>query len=486
MTESAKGTGPSKQETAAAPPSQFDTKYAVKTLTLFGLLVVTVMYIEIMLTPVLPRLALEYNVTVGQTTLILALYTVFGTAITPIVGKLGDIYGKKRVLMYILATYSAMVTVTSFTFNFTTLLISRTFQGVGLAVIPLAFSLAREQFPRQMIPRAQALISAMLVGGIGLGLSVGAFVANGYGWQTNYHIAIPVVIVLTLLIAHVVKESVYRNVHAKLDFVGSTILGGSLAMVVLGFSQGSQWGWTSTPILGLLSLGVLLFIPLVLFERRLKGKEPLLNFSKLRQQNIIVSNVLAVTTGAAILVNFASMIYELEDAKPEGYGQDIFTTGLYILPFALVMLVASYPVGVLISKVGVKPFLLIGSVIGTLGSALLSTGTTAVQIPEYVSVVSLGITMLIVSRQVLLVLSVEPSEMAALTSINQVFLNIGQSLGPPIAASILSAYASSVVIAGHVFSFPTAEAFQYTFWFSSTLFIASFLIALFGKEISRD
>ena len=415
----------------ASAQSQFDMKYAIRTLVLYGLAIVTVMYVEIMLTPVLPRLALDYNVTVGQTTLVLALYTVFGTAIIPIVGKLGNIYGKKRIMMYVLVCYSAMVTITSFTPDFTALLISRTFQGVGLALIPLAFSLAREQFPRKMIPRAQGLISAMLVGGIGLGLSVGALVANSFGWQANYHIAAPVVIVLTVLIFYQVRESTFRNLHAKLDYAGSAILGSSLAMIVLGLSEGSQWGWTSIQILGLLGVGGLLFIPLVLFERRIK--EPLLNFTHLKERNVLVSNFLAVTTGTAILLTFTSMIYKLEDAKPSGYGHDILTSGLYLLPFAIVLLVVSYPVGILISRLGVKPFLLVGCIIGALGSILLSTETSSIQIPEYIAVVSLGLSFLFVSRQVLLVLSVKPTEMGSMTSINQVFFNVGQSLGPVIA-----------------------------------------------------
>jgi MFS family permease len=459
----------------------FDTKYSFRALALFGFVIITVMYVEIMLTPVLPRLRLEYDVTVGQTTLILALYTVFGTAITPIIGKLGDIYGKKRILTYVLISYSAMVTITSFTQDFDTLLLSRTFQGVGLAVIPLAISIAREQFPREMIPTAQALISAMMVGGIGLGLSAGAFVANSYGWQTNYHIAAPLVIVLTVLIGCKVKESPLRDRSARLDYIGSAILGASLAMIVFALSEGSQWGWDSTPILELLSTGALLTIPLVLLERRVR--EPLLNFAQLRERNVLVSNVLSLTTGSAVLLCFATEIYRLESIKPAGYGLSILTSGLYLLPFAVVMLVASYPIGVLTSRLGVKPLLIIGGIVGATGSVLLSTEKSAIQIPEYMSIISFGITLLVVSRQILLVMSVKQADMASLTSINQVFLNIGQSLGSPIAASVLSSYATTITYSGHVFTFPTSEAFQYSLWIVAGLFVASFLIGLFGREV---
>jgi len=112
----------------------FDPKYARRTLLLLGLVVLTVFYVELMMTPATPKILLQYNVTLGQVSLILSLYTVFGVAITPAIGNLGDIYGKKRVLLYVLSVYSAMVVSTSFVPNFMTLLISRTFQGVGIAL----------------------------------------------------------------------------------------------------------------------------------------------------------------------------------------------------------------------------------------------------------------------------------------------------------------------------------------------------------------
>ena len=153
------------EETVAKP--KFDLKYANRNLILFALLAASVMYIEIMLTPSLPSIQKQFGVTYGQVSLVLALYTVFGTAINPIVGKLGDIYGKKRILMIVLALYCVMVTLTSFAPNFNVLLISRTFQGVGLGIFPLAFSLVREQFPRKLVPRAQGLLSAMFGSWIG-------------------------------------------------------------------------------------------------------------------------------------------------------------------------------------------------------------------------------------------------------------------------------------------------------------------------------
>jgi MFS family permease len=463
--------------------TKFDPRYANRTLLLFGAAVLTVFYVELMMTPSTPKLLLQYGVPLGKVSLILSLYTVFGVAITPVVGKLGDIYGKKRVLIYVLSAYSVMVVSTSFVPNFTTLLISRTFQGIGIAITPLAFSIAREEYPREMIPRAQALIAGMIFTGIGLGLSVGAFVSNYWGWQANYHIATPIIIALTILIFLQVKESSYRNADTKLDYLGSIFLGSSLAMIVLGLSQGASWGWASVPIVTLLSLGLFLLVPLIIIERRVG--QPLLDFRQLGARNIWVSNFLAFNTGAAIVLSFASLVYKLEDAPPSGYGYDTLTAGLYLLPLAIIVLMASYPLGILQSKFGARPLLFLGGGIGAIGSALLATESNAVQVPEYLSVTALGLVMILVPRQVLLVLSVKHAEMGVMTSLNQVFFNVGQSIAPAISALILSTYATTVKFGGKTFSLPTTQAFGYVFWAVVAIFTISIPVSFFAKEVIK-
>ncbi len=127
----------------------FDESYANKVIVLFSVLAAFVLYVDIMLTPSLPKIASDYKVTIAEVSLVISLYTVFGTAVNPVIGKLGDIVGKKRVLIYVLVIYCVMVALTSFATSFTVLLISRTVQGIGLGIFPLAFSLVREEFPRE-------------------------------------------------------------------------------------------------------------------------------------------------------------------------------------------------------------------------------------------------------------------------------------------------------------------------------------------------
>ncbi len=172
----------------------------------------------------------------------------------------------------------------------------------------------------------------MFGAGLALGLPVGAFIANQYGWQTNYHIATPIVLALTILIAFTVKESVYKNPNAKMDYIGAGILGVALGMIVLGLSEGSVWGWTSIPVLTLVVVGSLLFVPLIPYQRRIK--QPVLDFAQLEIPETSSSQTLSdLITGLAMLLAFQSIVFQLEDVKPAGYGFDIFTAGVYLLPW---------------------------------------------------------------------------------------------------------------------------------------------------------
>ncbi len=459
----------------------FDSGYANRVLILLSVVAGLIVYVDIMLSPALPKIVTEYGVTIDQASLLISLYTVLGVAVIPIFGKLGDIYGKKRVMMYIMVIYVIAATATSFAPNFNLILASRFVQGVGLGVFALCFSLAREQFPRKLVPRAQGVISAVQLSGSVLGLLGGAVVTNDFGWQGNYHIAVPIIAVLTLLIYFVVRESPNKKPGVRLDYVGSAWLGASLIAIVLGLSEGTSWGWTSAPVLGLLVLGPLAMVPLVLYERTVA--EPVLDLKLLAQRNVMVANLLVISFGLVSGIAFQAFVYALELPPPSGFGIGITEVGLYLLPLAVVILPVALGVAALIPKYGVKPFLYLGSVLATIGFLLLSTYTSPVQMEVYLVVYAFGGGMLSVSIQNLLVLSIAKSEMSLGTSLNTAFKYVGQTLGAPAAGAILSTFIASASVSGHLLILPTKAAFQYCFYVSVVAFIAVGLLSILAREV---
>lgn len=459
----------------------FDSGYANRALVMLSVIAGLIVYVDIMLTPALPKIVSEYGVDIDQASLLISLYTVVGVAVTPIFGKLGDIYGKKRVMMWILVIYLAASTATSFAPTFNLILASRFVQGAGLGVFALCFSLAREQFPRNLVPRAQGVISAVQVAGGGLGLFGGAIVTDHFGWQGNYHIAVPVIALLTVLIFLTVRESSNRKPGVKLDYVGSLWMGAALIAIVLGLSEGVSWGWTSATVLGLLTIGPMMLVLLALYERRVA--EPVLDLRLLRQRNVMVANLLIIFYGVSIGITFQALVYTLELPSPSGFGIGITNVGLYLLPLVVVLLPVALAVGTLIPRYGVKPFLYFGSVLAIMAFLLLSTYTSPTEIEAYLVVYAFGSGMMTVSIQNLLVLSIAKTEMALGTSLNTAFRYVGQTLGAPAAGAILSTLVSTYVVAGQPVTLPSHLAFQYCFYVPAAAFLAVAILSTFAREV---
>ena len=460
---------------------RFDRGYANRALVLLSLLAALVVYIDTMLTPALPTIAREYHVDIATTSLLISLYTVFGVAVMPVVGKLADIYGKRRILLWTLAVYLVAATSTSFAPTFDLILVSRFFQGVGLGTFPLAFSLAREEFPRSLVPRAQGVISAVQVTGGAMGILVGAVVTSEYGWQANYHLALPCILALAVLIFFQIRESPNLKPGTRLDSVGAAWLGSSLTAIVLGLSQGAAWGWTSWAVLLLIFGGLLALGPLAVYEGR--KTEPIFDLRLLRQRNILLANLIVVVYGISLYVAFQAITYFMQLPGPVGFGLSVFQTGLVLVPLIVVLLPVALVVGTVIPRYGVKPFLYVGSLFAMVGFLLLSTATSPEVVTGFLAIYALGSGMLTVAIQNLLVLSIEPKQMGLGTSLNASFRYIGQSLGAPIAGAILSTFVSVVAVGAYSFSLPSHAAFQFCFYLAAGLFVVLGVAALFAREV---
>ena len=300
---------------------------------LFAGFAIMSIYIETMLIPSLPSIGQQYHVDAAETSLIVSLYLVSGVALNPIIGKLGDVYGKKKMLTYILPIYVIAVGVTGFAPNFTFLLLSRAIQGIGLTAFPLLISLIQEEFPKDMVPRAIATIVAMFGVGSAIGLPLGSFISNSFGWQVTYHSAFPFVLIVAALIIMKVKESRYTRPNVKVDYIGAALLAVSLAAIVFALSEGTAYGWTSNLIILLFAIGIVFFACLLLYEKR--ATEPILNQKLLGIKNVLCSNFLVLLAGLAMFFSYQVFAYLFESPAPLGLGYDIFHTGLALLPFAV-------------------------------------------------------------------------------------------------------------------------------------------------------
>ncbi len=480
MEATAPGT-PRSADPHAKTAETFDRAYSLRIMAIMSILVMIVMYIEGMLTPSLPAIASEFHVDVSQVSLILSVYLVTGVALSPLAGKLGDVFGKKRVLTAVLAFYAVAVSVTGFSPTFEFMVAARAIQGVGLTIFPLAMSLVREEFPKEMVPRAQGLLSGLFGAGFAVSLPLGAFVSNTYGWRFTYHSAIPVVVAVTIAAFLYLRESPYRRPNAFVDYAGAGLLAVALAMIVLGLSEGPVWGWTSLSDLGLLIGGALVLVPTALVEayHHRRGREVILDVRLLRQRNVLVTNLIIVVSGFGMFLAFQAITFRLEYPSPVGFDQSIFQTGLAFVAFAVPMLVFAPLASFLVTRVGTRPMTFLGCLVGAAGFYIVSLSTALPQMLASMFVMGAGIAIMNASVINLLVLTVEPREMGLATSLNAVFRNIGSSIGAPIAGSLMSTF--TVVVYGQ--SFPSATAFRDAYLIAAAATLVAAVLVLFAKEI---
>lgn len=491
MNSSAGPEDPARKEPAGPAPKTletFDKAYAYRVMALLAGIVVVVMYIEGMLTPSLPTIQSDFGVDTAQVSLIISAYAAAGVALSPVVGKLGDIHGKRKVLVGVMLGYAAAVSVTGFSPDFTFMVAARTVQGIGLTIMPLGMALMRDEFPRELIPRAQGLLSAMFGIGFVISLPLGSFVSQNYGWRVTYHSAIPFVVLLAILVILYTRETAYRRPDTKVDYVGAALLAGALAGVVTALSQGQVWGWTSAATLGFLLAGVALFVPFALYESwwKRRQREPIVDGRLLRERNVLVTNIVLTVVGLGMYLALFALIYQFEYPLASGGYNGAFPTfnildaGIYIVPLALGMIVFAVAVSFAVARVGVKPFAIAGSVVTAAGFYLISIATTLDQALLYETVIGAGIALLNASIINLLVLTVDPKDMSQATAMNNVFRNVGGSVGAPIAGSLLATYTLG---SGPLAGLPAHLAFQYAFWIAAIVTLLAGVVVVFGQEV---
>lgn len=173
---------------------------AWKVLAILSLIATMVTYAETMLIPAIPDLIRDFHISYNTSSWLITTYLLAGAVMTPIAGKLSDIHGRKKILLIIMIIYAIGVSIAASSNTFYSMLIARAFQGVGMGMFPIAYTMIRSQFPRNKISIGQGIITSMYASGSVIGLVVGGGIIQYYGWHTTFITVIPISIVLLIAI----------------------------------------------------------------------------------------------------------------------------------------------------------------------------------------------------------------------------------------------------------------------------------------------
>ena len=178
---------------------------AWKVLAILSCIATMVMYAETMLIPAIPDLIKDFHVSYSMSSWILTAYLVSGAVMTPIAGKLSDIYGRKKILLIIMIIYAVGVSLSGVATNIYFMLLARAIQGIGMSMFPIAFGIVRDVFPREKISIGQGVITSMFASGAVIGLAVGGVIIQNYGWRTTFFTIIPIAVALLLIIRRLIN-----------------------------------------------------------------------------------------------------------------------------------------------------------------------------------------------------------------------------------------------------------------------------------------
>ncbi|MGZ5539697.1 MAG: MFS transporter [Halobacteriota archaeon] len=462
-------------------------------LVLLSLTAIMIMFTESMLIPALPTLQAEFNTTATWASWILSIYLVAGAVATPIFGKLGDTYGKKKLLVICMSLYTLGVIANGFAWNIQSLLVFRALQGLGMGMFPLAWGLIRDEFPPEKVAMSTGIISAMFGVGAAIGLVVGAWICENFGWRMTYHAVIPLAVGVTLLAFYKLQESPIRN-PSKVDVIGATTFSVAILTFLVAMTEGERWGWTSLNTLGLIAVSLVFIVLFGLVEWRVR--DPMIDLGVLSKRNILFTNISAFVVGMGMFMMFQSITYLARMPPPVGFGSSIFEAGLLQVPGSILLLAAGPLAGRLVSKRGAKLPVVLGSIVLSISFYFIYVfHYTQAQVVFGLIFMSVGMGLVMVSMINIVIQSVSQFETGIATAMNSIFRTIGGVIGPTIAGVLLARYVSPLVIQtarGPVMGplLPNATAFNYIFLTALGVSIVGVLVTLLikgkGTEIEQQ
>ena len=479
--------------TAAGTP--YDPRSARNVLVVLAGMALMVTYVETMVIPAFKSFFVFFDGAPATTVVwIVSAYLLVGTVATPIFGKLGDKYGKKRMLVLVMGLYALAVSLAGFAPNIGqafgvdranqiyVLIGIRAFQGLGMGMFPLAFAMIPEAFPAARVGQAQGIVSAMFASGASLGLVGGGYISYTWGWQLTYHTVIPVAVVLAVLAYVILHESPHRAPN-PIDFPGIASLGFALGTAMFGLTEGTYWGWGNFAAvhLGALPWGVPQFFLLALVAVAFflawepRSAHPVVSFAALKQRNIWISNVNGVFVGMGMFLIFVAVTLLGEYRFAPGFNLTEFQMGLVSVPAALSMLVMGPIWGRMVSRRGPKPVMIVGfAVMGLGGLGLAAFNATIPELILFSIPALIGNVAVLIAMSNIIVLSVPPKELGIQTGMNQTFRNLGSAIGPVIAATVTASYMTTILVRvrGHLVPAPTYQVLGFQLVFAVTAGVA--------------
>ena len=456
-----------------------------RTLLILSAMLLIVNYVETMVIPALPTIEKDFSVSTTLAGWVTSAYMIVAAATSPLMGKLADTYGKKKMYVIAIAFYIIAVFIAGFSPNIWVLIGARAIQGVGFSMFPIAIAIITDLYPKEKVAFAQAILSATIGIGPALGLLIGSYVVEDLGWPYAFHTAAILSLILFLISLKYLPHTGHR-VKESVDYIGATLIGLGTVMLLVYITEGPTLGWTNGENLTLLFISFILYGAFIWFERRVK--EPLLRLDLFKIRNFAVANIVGLISGVGMFTVFIFLVYYSQLPRPYGLGLTIIESGLLMSPVAFGMVIFGPIFGRLMPRIGPKPLLVLGSVLTMVSYILLMVYRSTPQqvvIDGFLS--SLGLVAVILPLVNMVALSLPDQYRTTGMGMNTLLRTIGGAAGPVVATAIMQAYQvplvfmfnNQILVLGYM---PSSTAFNYIAIFGFFMMLLTLVGSLFTKN----
>jgi MFS family permease len=484
------------------------------TLIVLGSALLVTMFGETMLLPAIPDIIRDFKISYNTSSWILTAYLISAAVMTPIGGKLSDMYGRKKIVITIMVVYIIGITLGGFANNIYFLIVTRIIQGMGVSMFPVAFSIIRDKFPPEKLAIGVGIFSAMYAGGSVVGLSVGGGIINNFGWHATFFSIVPVAIALWFIIRRVIhdrkleeKEEEERNeqllqqtqksgtsgvetefcvacgkvvatvVVPTLDLKGVITLAVTITSFLLTLTSLATY---SIQITGVFVAATIISLVLFVIVER-KSTSPLINLKLLTNKILLPANVIMMILGITMFMVFQTIPILVRSPEPVGFGGDAVTTANVQLPFMIILLIIAPSSGFIMSRLGNLRPTLAGSIISTIGFfSLFMFHSTQFLVATNLAVIAAGISLTQVGVFDITMKST-PKQFSGVSLGMTVVLSIlGSSIGPAIAAIYMQQ--NQVFVKGIVGTFPSSVAYNLIFLTAAIVSIVSIVLVMITRN----
>ena len=438
-------------------------------------------FMQTLVIPLIPSLPAILGTDASDASWVITVTLLAAAVITPVSGRLGDLYGKRRVLLVSVAVLIAGSVVSALASSLVPMVVGRGLQGCAMGVIPLGISIMRDILPADRVGTAIAMMSATLGVGGAIGLPLSAVIAESSSWRVLFWLSAGLGAVCLALLWTVVPDSPVRA-PGRFDVVGTLGLAAGLVSLLLAITKGATWGWASPTTLSLFAAAVVVLVLWGIYQLRVRY--PLVDLRVSARRPVLFTNLASVLVGFSLYSMSLVLPQLLQAPTLTGYGlgQSMLATGLWMAPGGLMMMALS-PVSARITrKRGPRTSLMVGASIIAVGYVVSTVLLhTAFEVMVAGIIVSAGVGIAYAAMPGLIMGSVPLHETASANGLNSLARSVGTSVSSAVMATLL---AQMTLTVGPL-TVPTLTGFRVAFVIAAGAAALAVLVTLLVPRV-RD